>query len=590
MIPFSAASEAVYHEAVRFPLNQILSTPPLSILPLPNTTFFHPVHYDGNACIYQPPAGPPGLTPAQMARHNRGQQLIREANEANPYRSRHDEERARSRSPYRMPQMEYRDPYGGMQMPDPASSRQVPPPSPSHPLTFTSHPSRGFLSPEDPGRGRRREKELHSNGPPKRTDAPLQACDDDNEDPVLQELCQELGSPDRAIDGAYDTHNASSNEDIPVCEFAAPCRLNGSPDGYHFRKVVSHVFGRNKAVTKIFPQDVWVHYCRKHYQRARYRADQWPFTQCDLLLESLRRMQEWNGVDTWDIALRRREKIRRKIENGQLDSPSKQGGPTKTVKDEGQAAVKNTRPGRKHPTAIIAPAPDWLNNSVGKGKSFDEIRTVIERVRNYMADLRHREREQQEKEKQDALSPPTTPENGQPDVSPRPRPKRAPKVKVTKLRPAVSMVRFPDVEILPHFKPWVKEAALRQRSATAPPLGDDDTKGQGQKQKVEIGHASAKGEGTRGEISPHHRRSTSNCLPYRTSPRASTQPGRRHTLGSTAHAATTPNRGLQGTIGRAGTNRGNSASQQRRSERVYQQALDRVSPQRSVKKNKLDQK
>jgi hypothetical protein len=580
IILLSTGVAVVYHDATRVPLRQILSTPPLSVLPPPPTTIHQRPQFTYHFSVSPEPVD---LTAAGIERHRRGQQLIAEANGANPYRVRSEIERARSRSPCgTRPQPGYQDPQYER---GPRATGAVCPSYsllPPHQHTPIRHVSDANISPEIPGRGRFRGMALDSNGL-SNIDSPLDASHDPNRDTVLRDLCRNLHSPDLTIDGVFDARNASDEEsDIPVCEFAAPCRLNGSPDGYHFRKVVSHVFGRNKAVTKIFPQDVWVHYCRKHYQRARYRADQWPFTQCDLLLESLRRMQEWNGVESWDLDLRRREKIRVKTVNGELGKPTKQGGSTKTIKDaDNQAPLKNTRPGRKHPTAIIAPAPDWLHQSIGEKKTFDEIRSIIERVREYMSELRRREREHQTR------SPPTTPEAEQGDLYPRARPKRAPKAKIPKLRPAVSMVRFPDVEILPRFKLWVKEAALRQRSATAPSL-DDDTTSPVPKQNTEVGHAIPIIEDTHGRTPQHPMGHSISDLPYRLSPR--TQSAQCPTFALMTPAATTPSRGFQGAIGRAGTNRGNSASQQRRSERVYQQALERVSLRGSVKKpNKPDQ-
>ena len=49
-----------------------------------------------------------------------------------------------------------------------------------------------------------------------------------------------------------------------------------------YRKAISHIFGRNKLCTRSIPDFVWVHYCRKHYQRmVRHRAlmgNQYPNT------------------------------------------------------------------------------------------------------------------------------------------------------------------------------------------------------------------------------------------------------------------------------------------------------------------------
>ncbi|RMJ25388.1 hypothetical protein PHISP_03742 [Aspergillus sp. HF37] len=95
-----------------------------------------------------------------------------------------------------------------------------------------------------------------------------------------------------------------------ACEFS-PCKTGPNSDP---RKVISHIFGRNKTVTKRFPPHVWVHYCRQHYQRARYRARDWAVTQCQLVLVSLGRMEEWSASVSSDgetirgfrVVLRRR--------------------------------------------------------------------------------------------------------------------------------------------------------------------------------------------------------------------------------------------------------------------------------------------
>jgi hypothetical protein len=39
----------------------------------------------------------------------------------------------------------------------------------------------------------------------------------------------------------------------------------------NWRKAMSHVFGRNKNCTRSIPDRVWPWFCRKHYQRGRYR-------------------------------------------------------------------------------------------------------------------------------------------------------------------------------------------------------------------------------------------------------------------------------------------------------------------------------
>jgi len=82
------------------------------------------------------------------------------------------------------------------------------------------------------------------------------------------------------------------------------------------RKVVSHIFGRNKTCTRQIPDNVWVQYCRKHYQRLRYRDSQFPLTQNRLARAQINRTQVWsNGnaacgqtptLNGWSMVLRKR--------------------------------------------------------------------------------------------------------------------------------------------------------------------------------------------------------------------------------------------------------------------------------------------
>ncbi|KAJ5377238.1 uncharacterized protein N7496_004647 [Penicillium cataractarum] len=217
----------------------------------------------------------------------------------------------------------------------------------------------------------------------------------------------------------------------PLCEFSQPCSMSPSPDGLHFRKIVSHLFGRNKASTKLFPESVWVYYCRKHYQRARYRAEQWPFNQCELLLQSLDRMEEWGYVLSFELRLRRREALRT---DGQGERPAPSG------------LLQN---GRRHPTAITAPVPDWLQREVGAGNSFNDIRDIVRRIEAYLTSIQKQEDAKREsRTKANAVGNLTKDEK-----------------KVAQnaaYRERNSLVRFPDIEILPTFHPDVLEDAKRR--------------------------------------------------------------------------------------------------------------------------------
>ncbi|KAJ5594039.1 uncharacterized protein N7459_000247 [Penicillium hispanicum] len=309
------------------------------------------------------------------------------------------------------------------------------------------------------------------------------------------------------------------------CEFSSPCRMTASPDGMHYRKVVSHVFGRNKASTKLFPPSVWVHYCRKHYQRARYRADQWPFTQCELLLESLRRMEEWGGVENFALTLRRREVMR-------VDESGAAGN-----RNASTSGALQSR--RKHPTAVTAPVPEWLRQNVGVGNSFDDIRRIILQVREYMVRMREEERKQQGLP-QGSTGGGSGSASGN-DGLKRSRWRAANARSKGNQRQPTSRVRFPDVEILPTFRPWVLQAALRQRA------------------NEQINRGNAKDGKNASDNSDS---------------------GDNHESGNRGRNGSTPAAGS----GRAGSNRGQSASQRRRSARVFLRMVNRISPRGSVKK------
>ncbi len=103
----------------------------------------------------------------------------------------------------------------------------------------------------------------------------------------------------------------------PTCMYIDDCDTD-SPQ----RKAISHIFGRNKMCTRMIPEHLWVHLCRKHYQRCRYRdQNKWAKVQCDLVQLQIRRIHDWslenqhdpNGIRLvgWSLTMRKREKVRR---------------------------------------------------------------------------------------------------------------------------------------------------------------------------------------------------------------------------------------------------------------------------------------
>lgn len=281
-------------------------------------------------------------------------------------------------------------------------------------------------------------------------------------------------------------------EPEPLCEFTNSCTTNtGSSqsqtnsESRNPRKVISHIFGRNKTATKLFPAHVWVHYCRKHYQRARYRSRDWPFTQCDLLLDSLGRMEEWGGVGCFEVALRRREMervnddsnggregVRRELRSGSgsatngrvgsdasadADAGSHAAGQASTrsrssssgrtdnddedndyedkfmnhTRSKSTPKSRGARNKRKRPIVEPAPVPAWLRQEVGPSKSFDDVRRIIHRLRDHLTRLH---------------------DEGQ-----------------------LNEIRFPDIEILPNFRKRVldKAAAATAKARKQPHNAND---------------------------------------------------------------------------------------------------------------------
>lgn len=147
------------------------------------------------------------------------------------------------------------------------------------------------------------------------------------------------------------------------CMFVSRCNT-----GSILRKAISHFFGRNKDCTKRIPNEIWVYYCRKHYQRIRYRnAKLYPLNQMELVLWQMRRLQAWDiacqrtgnaaRIEYWAFALRKREEQRlQNIESGDSDA-------------QGAGAQNSSNPA-------------WIKESVGSRYSTDQIIAIAQRLYN----------------------------------------------------------------------------------------------------------------------------------------------------------------------------------------------------------------
>lgn len=169
-----------------------------------------------------------------------------------------------------------------------------------------------------------------------------------------------------------DVLNKVANEHNIVCMFQKACDTDSA-----LRKAISHIFGRNKMCTRLVPPEVWVHYCRKHYQRSRYRnPKEYAKLQCDLVQKQIRRIHDWslfnqiNGrpgvVQDWGLAVRKREQKRidglsgakRKRSSSQYDDSE----------DDDDSPVPATA------------VPKWLRALCGKGYDTHSILRIFGRL------------------------------------------------------------------------------------------------------------------------------------------------------------------------------------------------------------------
>ncbi|KAL8685956.1 MAG: hypothetical protein Q9218_007443 [Villophora microphyllina] len=173
----------------------------------------------------------------------------------------------------------------------------------------------------------------------------IQDNDDSNDEDAQG---QQAPSPPSSAD---DNIQAPGLVYDPICagETDGRCTLRS---GDH-RKVVSHIFGRNKRCTHQIPEECWIKYCRKHYQRQKYRRpSDWPDTQLTLVDEQLEKMEQWGGISSWTVAIRKKERVALDAENAYLAQHGRLPD-SKTCRER------------------------FLLPYLGSGKTFAEIRNLI---------------------------------------------------------------------------------------------------------------------------------------------------------------------------------------------------------------------
>ncbi|KAK4219597.1 hypothetical protein QBC37DRAFT_108929 [Rhypophila decipiens] len=165
---------------------------------------------------------------------------------------------------------------------------------------------------------------------------------------------------------------------VAQCEFVGNCNT-----GSQLRKVISHFFGRNKLCTRVVPEHIWVHVCRKHYQRARYRnAVEYAKLQCTLIRAQIDRVQAWSNANKeaghpdvmkdWSVAMRKREQER-------LDKQPKR---KRQADEEENEYYANDANDDDLDTATVQGRafPEWLATQVGTGYSSDEILDIVKKI------------------------------------------------------------------------------------------------------------------------------------------------------------------------------------------------------------------
>lgn len=179
-----------------------------------------------------------------------------------------------------------------------------------------------------------------------------------------------------------------------VCMYMPNCAT-----GSQLRKAISHILGRNKMCTRQIPKEVWVHYCRKHYQRSRYRnPKEYAKLQCDLVQEQIRRVHDWSLanaaadrpgiVQDWTLTVRKREQKR--LDDKRLDKltgDAKKRTASAAFDDDSENDDEEVNPlGLANSSKPVTAVPDWVLELCGTGYSTQSILEIFNRLHNQILD------------------------------------------------------------------------------------------------------------------------------------------------------------------------------------------------------------
>jgi hypothetical protein len=211
------------------------------------------------------------------------------------------------------------------------------------------------------GSAPRQDSELESEGP--RRHSAFSSYSDHSRSVSLDPARGMSQAPAPIPEDASPSTETALNAEA-CCMFVENCNT-----GSQLRKAISHLFGRNKNCTQRIPKHVWVYYCRKHYQRVRYRnAKTYPLTQMELVKVQIHRLQTWSvknqsesqgsHIESWEFSLRKREQKR-------LDG---EAGPGDDSDDENGSGPGSTG------------VPGWIVQSLGKGYKTEQILEIVDRL------------------------------------------------------------------------------------------------------------------------------------------------------------------------------------------------------------------
>ncbi|KAI1260949.1 hypothetical protein F5Y18DRAFT_218193 [Xylariaceae sp. FL1019] len=182
-------------------------------------------------------------------------------------------------------------------------------------------------------------------------------------------------TPSSASNGSLDQGQVSQGHTHSLrCMYSADCDT-----GSQLRKVVSHIFGRNKSCTRQIPASCWVHYCRKHYQRSRYRnAHEFVKLQAELIWQQICNVHDWSEqnklhqrpgvVQGWVLTMRKREaaRLQDKVKKRPYHDDSDDNDDDNDDDDPFDPALQRG-------TAV----PAWLQEKCGENYSTDEILAIV---------------------------------------------------------------------------------------------------------------------------------------------------------------------------------------------------------------------